>query len=258
MRTQNKLFCLTSLVLPFICIAGIAAAGDWPRWGRDNTCNMVSDEKNLPDWFSPGVKASPPATNTIVTVNGTNKVVAPMPTDNKFGSGIKNPDANLAGPQWGTSPLVPDVDPATVKNVRWVARLATHCYGSPVVTGGRVFVGTNSDQHYDTRHTTHAGGAEMCFDEATGKLLWQLIIPAAGVMKKDPMFNYDVLNLGVCSTAVVEGNRLYITSNRDEVLCMDVKGLANGNDGPFKDEAGFMADVVEASRTIPAVRHAVR
>ena len=153
MQTQKTSVRLASFILPLICMAGVATAGDWPRWGRDNSCNMVSDEKNLPDWFSPGVKAPPTATNIVVTVNGTNKVVAPTPIDNKFGSGIKNPDANLAGPQWSTSPRVPDVDPSTVKNVRWVARLATHCYGSPVVTGGRVFVGTNSDQHRHFDHT---------------------------------------------------------------------------------------------------------
>ncbi|MFA7006817.1 MAG: hypothetical protein WC429_22440, partial [Verrucomicrobiia bacterium] len=80
---------------------------------------MVSDEKNLPDWFVPGVKSSPPpATNITTTATGT-ATKPPVPADNKFGSGIKNPDANLAGPQWGTSPKVPEVDLSTTKNVRW-------------------------------------------------------------------------------------------------------------------------------------------
>jgi hypothetical protein len=29
-------------------------------------------------------------------------------------------------------------------------------------------------------------------------------------------------------------------SNRGEVLCLDARGLANGNDGPFKDEGEHM------------------
>src|SRR4030095_809669 len=34
----------------------------------------------------------------------------------------------------------------------------------------------------------------------------------------------------------VDGDRVYIVSNRCEVLCLDVRGQANGNDGPYKDE----------------------
>lgn len=238
---------LSALLLSCFAVAGNAA--DWPRWGRDNSCNMVSEEKGLPDSFSPGVKSAPPpsAPGTATTTDTPAK--APKPDDNKFGSGIKNPDANLAGPQWGVSPKVPHVDPATTKNVRWIARMATHCYGSPVVAGGKVFVGVNSDTHYDEHHSTRGGGAELCFDAATGKVLWQLLIPTAGVVKKDPLFNYDCLNLGVCSTAVVEGNRLYFCSNRDEVLCMDIRGETNGNDGPFRKEAEFMASEGEKPAT---------
>ena len=39
----------------------------------------------------------------------------------------------------------------------------------------------------------------------------------------------------------MEGNRAYLVSNRGEVLCLDVHGMANGNDGPYSDEARFMA-----------------
>jgi outer membrane protein assembly factor BamB len=35
----------------------------------------------------------------------------------------------------------------------------------------------------------------------------------------------------------VEGNRVYLVSNRAEVLCLDPEGMADGNAGPFKDEA---------------------
>jgi outer membrane protein assembly factor BamB len=39
----------------------------------------------------------------------------------------------------------------------------------------------------------------------------------------------------------VEGDRVYITTSRCEIMCLDVNGLANGNDGPFKDEAQYVA-----------------
>ncbi len=76
-----------------------------------------------------------------------------------------------------------------------------------------------------------------CFDEATGKLLWQLVIPR--LEKKDPNFNFDDLDLGVCSSPTVDGDHLYLVSNRCEVLCLDVAGMANGNDGPFVDEGQY-------------------
>ena len=32
---------------------------------------------------------------------------------------------------------------------------------------------------------------------------------------------------------------MYLVTNRGEVMCLDVDGMANGNDGPFKDEARY-------------------
>jgi outer membrane protein assembly factor BamB len=45
--------------------------------------------------------------------------------------------------------------------------------------------------------------------------------------------------LGVCSPATVEGDRLYVVSSRGELLCLDVHGMSNGNDGPFVDEERY-------------------
>ncbi|MDH3746341.1 MAG: PQQ-binding-like beta-propeller repeat protein, partial [Acidobacteriota bacterium] len=43
---------------------------------------------------------------------------------------------------------------------------------------------------------------------------------------------------GVCSTPVVEGNRLYYVSNRAQVVAIDSEGFRDGeNDGPYKEEA---------------------
>ena len=38
----------------------------------------------------------------------------------------------------------------------------------------------------------------------------------------------------------VDGDRAYVLDNRGVVLCLDVRGMANGNDGPFRDEAAYM------------------
>jgi hypothetical protein len=68
----------------------------------------------------------------------------------------------------------PDTSTATVL---WTACLGKKTFGNPVVAGGRVFVGTSfpvTDPKYDP---VSERGAVMCFDEANGKLLWQLNIP---------------------------------------------------------------------------------
>lgn len=124
-------------------------------------------------------------------------------------------------------------DVKTGKNVKWAARLGSQTYGSPVVANGKVFVGTNNSAGYLKRYpSTIDLGVLLCFDEESGKFLWQHSnekLPAGRVN--------DWEHLGVCSTPYVEGNRLWYVTNRDELACLDTEGfLDNKNDGPFTQE----------------------
>src|SRR2546428_12051932 len=38
-----------------------------------------------------------------------------------------------------------EIDMATTRNVRWVAKLGSQTYGNPTVAGGKGFVGTNNE-----------------------------------------------------------------------------------------------------------------
>ena len=147
-------------------------------------------------------------------------------------------------PQWGQAWSrnmvsaergLPDTfDPATGRNLKWTAKLGTETHGTPIVAGGRVNVGTNNGEPRDPKHQGDRG-VLMCFDERDGHLLWQLVVPKR---EEDPY--HDWPNAGVSSPVTVEGERVYVVSSRGEVLCLDPRGLANGNDGPFQDEgAGF-------------------
>jgi outer membrane protein assembly factor BamB len=138
---------------------------------------------------------------------------------------------NLVSPERG---LPDSFDPKTGRNIRWVAALGTQSHSTPVVAGGRVYVGTNNGQPRDPKHQGDRG-VLMCFEEQTGRLLWQLVVPKR---EEDPYFDWP--NTGLASDATVEGDRVYIVSNRGEVLCLDAHGLADGNDGPFRDEAAHM------------------
>lgn len=148
-------------------------------------------------------------------------------------------------PQWGEpftrnmvsaeTGLPASFDPETRINVRWMAPLGTKTYAVPIVAAGRVFIGTNNGQPRDPRHQGDRS-ILLCLDERDASLHWQLVIP------KVIGDNYqDWPMVGICSPPTVEGDRLYLLTSRGEVLCLDIDGLADGNDGPFLDEASLMA-----------------
>jgi outer membrane protein assembly factor BamB len=120
--------------------------------------------------------------------------------------------------------------------VKWVARLGNQSYGSPVVAGGRVFVGTNNDAPRDPRIDGDRG-VLMCFDEKSGQFLWQLCLPKFTKIKWA-----DWYYIGLTSPPTVEGDRAYLVSNRGEVMCLDVRGMAGGSRGPFTGEGRLMAE----------------
>lgn len=132
------------------------------------------------------------------------------------------------------------IDLKTTSNVKWVVKLGSENYSSPVIADGKVYIGTNDAGIEDPRYKPTGGGLLLCFDEATGKRLWQLVVPKLQEGKRSE--DYDEMNLGICSTPTVEGNRLYLVSSRCDVLCVDVNGMANGNDGPFQDESHYTVE----------------
>lgn len=130
-------------------------------------------------------------------------------------------------------------DPKTGTNIHWSVALGTETHSTPVVAGGRIYIGTNNGEPRDPKHQGDRG-VLMCLSEADGHLLWQLVVPKRD---EDPYFDWP--NSGISSPATVEGDRVYIVSNRGEVMCLDVHGLANGNDGPFRDEGRHMTPATQ-------------
>ena len=116
-------------------------------------------------------------------------------------------------------------DVKTGKNVKWKAALGSQSYGNPVISNGLVFVGTNNEKQRDASISGDKG-VIMCFREKDGEFLWQMVHDKldAGRVNDWPL-------QGVCSSPFVEGNRLYYVNNRCELVCADVNGLADGNQG---------------------------
>jgi outer membrane protein assembly factor BamB len=127
-----------------------------------------------------------------------------------------------------------EIDLSTTENVKWVSKLGSQAYGNVTVANGHVYAGTNNETFRDPKHKGDRG-IVYCLDEQTGAFKWQLVVPKLGAGKVS-----DWEFLGICSSPAVDGEKLYVVSNRCEILCLDAKGLADGNDG-FKDEASYMA-----------------
>ncbi len=148
-----------------------ASAKDWPQWCGSDGKNMVSEEKGLPESFSPGRKRS---------------------------DGM--------------------IDLSTASNVKWGVKLGDAFYSTPSVAGGKIYVGGLDGP----------SGIFVCFDAASGKRLWQWKAPPREVPHKIDGFSIGISEIpqqiGVCSTAAVEGNRLYFVSNRFDVVCLDAAG----------------------------------
>ena len=136
-------------------------------------------------------------------------------------------------PMWGGTPernmvssmkgIPTSWDIKTNKNVKWMAQLGSQSYGNPVVSGGQVYVGTNNEL---VRNRKEGGdrGVLMCFRESDGKFLWQ------HTNEKLPSGRAnDWPYQGVCSSPLVEGDRLYYVSNRCELVCLDTHGDGSGN-----------------------------
>ena len=121
-------------------------------------------------------------------------------------------------------------DVKTGKNIKWKAALGSQTYGNTAIVNGKIFVGTNNGGKYRP-NIKGDKGIILCFDENNGKLLWQAThdkLPTGRVN--------DWPEQGICSSPFVDGNRIYYVSNRCELVCADVNGMLDGNDGPYKDE----------------------
>ena len=101
-----------------------------------------------------------------------------------------------------------------------------------------MLIGTNNDNPRDPRHKGDRG-VLMCLDEKDGHLLWQLVVPKLSEDEHDKYLDWP--KAGIASPPTVEGDRVYTLTNRGEVVCLDLNGMANGNDGPYQDEAKHMA-----------------
>ena len=146
-------------------------------------------------------------------------------------------------PQWGGSSLrnntpinqkIPlNWNTKTGDNVRWSMQLGSETFGGVVVANGKVLIGTNNGGAYIKRYPSETDlGVLLCFNEADGRFLWQHSTPKLPTGRAQ-----DWPLQGICSTPLVDGDRIWYVTNRGEVVCLDTEGFRDGeNDGPFNQE----------------------
>lgn len=139
------------------------------------------------------------------------------------------PSRNMVNEVEKNIPAKWDVEKGT--NIKWKQKLGSQSYGNPVIANDRILVGTNNQLE---RNSAIKGdkGIIMCFNEADGKFLWQVVHDKLEVGRVN-----DWPEQGICSAPVVEGKRFWYVSNRAEVVCADLDAfLDDENDGPYKEE----------------------
>ena len=94
---------------------------------------------------------------------------------------------------------------SATKNIKWVAKIGSKTHGSPIVSRGRVFIGTTG--------VPSTNATLLCLDEQTGRELGRFIC-------RRPQGRGE--NWGVCSTPTVEGDRLYFVTPYQEAVCVDL------------------------------------
>lgn len=126
------------------------------------------------------------------------------------------------------------------RGVRWSMPLGSETYSSPVVSGGLVWIGTNK---------SNAGNPSVvsvlkCFRVSDGAEIYEYVSTPLGKRQ------YDAGWSGLGSSPLVEGDRLWLATNRSEVICLNIGPLMRGEGQP---QEIWRLDFVDEFGTYPRV-----
>lgn len=175
------------------------------------------------------------ALNRIAGVESEDPVVSPfLPAP----SVAPRPETAVA--QTGNPPV--DWDTTTGRNIVWSVELGKETFGSPVVDGDAVYVGTDNARQMNPAIQEECG-VLMAFRATDGEFLWQDVAPrveARGLR--------EFLLPSTTSAPYVEGNRLYYVTAECQLRCLDTQGFRDGeNNGSYQEEVfrdNAAADIV--------------
>ena len=136
------------------------------------------------------------------------------------------PQPTLA--QTGNPPV--DWDTSTGRNIVWSVELGNLTFGSPVVAGDAVYVGTDNARHMNPALQEECG-VLMAFRATDGKFLWQDVAPRVERGLR------EFLLPSTTSASYAEGDRLFYVTAEGQLRCLDTQGFRDGeNNGPRSEE----------------------
>jgi hypothetical protein len=104
------------------------------------------------------------------------------------------------------------------RNIKRAVPVGQRSQGSPVVAHGLVWVGTNDYKKEGEQRKDFS--VLKCFRESDGKLLYEYWSPRPS--GKGFHQHHDWPGSSMASSPLIEGDRLWIRTNRAEVLCLDI------------------------------------
>ena len=129
------------------------------------------------------------------------------------------------------------------RGIRWSAPLGSETHSSPVVSDGLVWIGTNNTQTgIQSSESQHS--VLKCFRVTDGEQVYEYISPKFGTRIQDAGWT------GLGSSPLIEGDRLWLTTNRSEVLCWDIGPLIRGEGTPREL---WKLDLIKTFDTFPHV-----
>jgi outer membrane protein assembly factor BamB len=212
---------LRTVLLHVFLVSAIAGCGDVCDSCRDSPeASTDSVARTVPVKTGQTPAAAPTETDFAACCDvETTAIAAPAPAAPShdwpmFGG---TPARNMVNLMDKNMPTEWSIAEGKEKNIKWMARLGNKAYGGPVIAHGRIFIGTNNAHPRDPS-VKGEKAVVMCFAEADGKFLWQ-------AAHDIPLENKEATAQGLCSTPVIDGDRLYYVTPSCELVCADV---ANG------------------------------
>jgi len=115
-------------------------------------------------------------------------------------NGVANPGQN------------PPTEWSATRNVAWKSPVPGRGHSSPTVVGQHVYLAT-ADEQQDTQSV-------LCYNRATGKLLWQTVVHRGGLMRKHEKSS------GASGTVACDGERLFISFANSDAVFVTALSLA--------------------------------
>ena len=112
------------------------------------------------------------------------------------------------------------------RNIRWAAPLGTLTFGDPAIAEGQIWIGTNNFVQGDDDRPD--ASVLVGFDIRDGKLLYKYISPRLPSGRV-----HDWPHSSLACTPLIEGDRMWFTTNRGEIVCFDIAPLKRGEAEPL-------------------------